>query len=49
LNLDTRIFSTVTVNRDRRVASVGGGTRIRDLLRATLARDLYTPMGRAAP
>ncbi len=24
---------------------MGGGTRIRDLLRATLARDLYTPMG----
>ena len=43
INLGT--FSTVTVDRDRRVASVGGGTRIRDLLRATLGRGLYTPMG----
>src|SRR5579864_1615626 len=45
LQIDLGTFSTVTVDRDRRVASVGGGTRIRDLLRATLAAGLYTPMG----
>src|ERR1700758_2909669 len=45
LQIDLGTFTKVTVDRDRRVASVGGGTRIRDLLRATLARGLYTPMG----
>ena len=45
LQIDLGAVSTVTVDRDRRVASVGGGTRIRDLLRATLAAGLYTPMG----
>ena len=45
LQIDLATFSTVTVDRDRRVASVGGGTRIRDLLKATLAAGLYTPMG----
>src|SRR5262249_33272727 len=35
----------VSVDRARRVASGGGGTRIRDLLTATLAAGLYTPMG----
>ena len=45
LQIDLATFSTVTVDRDRRVASVGGGTRIRDLLNATLAAGLYTPMG----
>lgn len=33
------------VDRDRRIASVGGGTRIRELLTATLAAGLITPMG----
>src|ERR1700758_984164 len=45
LQIDLGAFTTVTVDSDRRVASVGGGTRIRDLLRATLAAGLYTPMG----
>jgi FAD/FMN-containing dehydrogenase len=45
LQIDLATFSTVTVDRDRRVGSVGGGTRIRDLLKATLAVGLYTPMG----
>jgi FAD/FMN-containing dehydrogenase len=45
LQIDLATFSTVTVDRDRRVASVGGGTRIRDLLKAALAAGLYTPMG----
>ena len=45
LQIDLGMFTTVTVDRDRRVASVGGGTRIRDLLKATLAAGLYTPMG----
>jgi hypothetical protein len=45
LQIDLGTFSTVTVDRDRRVASVGGGTRIRNLLSATLAAGLYTPMG----
>jgi FAD/FMN-containing dehydrogenase len=45
LQIDLGTFSTATVDRERRVASVGGGTRIGDLLRATLAAGLYTPMG----
>lgn len=45
LQIDLATFSTVTVDRDHRVASVGGGARIRDLLGATLAAGLYTPMG----
>jgi FAD/FMN-containing dehydrogenase len=45
LQIDLGKFSTVTVDRDHRVASVGGGTRIRELLSATLAAGLYTPMG----
>lgn len=45
LQIDLGTFTKVTVDRDRRVASVGGGTRIRDLLKATLAAGLYTPMG----
>jgi FAD/FMN-containing dehydrogenase len=45
MQIDLGTFSTVTVDRDHLVASVGGGTRIRDLLRATLAAGLYTPMG----
>ncbi|HEY7567732.1 MAG TPA: FAD-binding oxidoreductase [Gemmatimonadaceae bacterium] len=45
LQIDLGEFTTVNVDRDRRTASVGGGTRIRDLLAATLAAGLYTPMG----
>jgi len=45
LQIDLGAFTTVSVDRDRRVASVGGGTRIRDLLKGTLAANLYTPMG----
>src|SRR5262245_22089793 len=45
IQIDLGMFTKVTVDRDRRVASVGGGTRIKDLLRATLAENLYTPMG----
>jgi FAD/FMN-containing dehydrogenase len=45
IQIDLGLFTQVTVDRDRRVASVGGGTRIKDLLRATLAENLYTPMG----
>jgi len=45
LQIDLGTFNTVTVDRERRIASVGGGARIRDLLRATLAAGLYTPMG----
>ncbi len=45
LQIDLGLFSTVSVERDRRVASVGGGARIRDLLKATLAAGFYTPMG----
>lgn len=45
IQIDLGAFTSVTLDRDRRIASVGGGTRIRDLLRATLAAGLYTPMG----
>jgi len=45
LQIDLGTLSTVTVDRDHRLASVGGGTRIRDLLSAILAAGLYTPMG----
>ena len=45
LQIDLGALTTVSVDRDRRTASVGGGTRIRDLLTATLAAGLYTPMG----
>ena len=45
LQIDLGTLDTVSVDRDRKVASVGGGTRIRDLLGATLAAGLYTPMG----
>ena len=45
LQIDLGTFTKVTVDRDQLVASVGGGTRIRDLLKATLAAGLYTPMG----
>lgn len=45
LQIDLGAFTSVHVDRERRVASVGGGTRIRDLLTATLAAGLVTPMG----
>ncbi len=45
LQVDLGAFTTVSVDRDRRVASVGGGVKIRNLLTATLAAGLVTPMG----
>jgi hypothetical protein len=45
LQIDLGAFNGVMVNQDRRVASVGGGTRIKELLAATLAIGLHTPMG----
>jgi FAD/FMN-containing dehydrogenase len=45
LQVDLSAFTTVRVDQGRRVASLGGGTRIRDLLTATLAAGLVTPMG----
>lgn len=45
LQIDLGALTTVRVDRSRQTASVGGGTRIRDLLTATLAAGLYTPMG----
>ncbi len=45
LQVDLSAFTTVTVDQGRRVASVGGGARIRDLLAATLEAGLVTPMG----
>jgi FAD/FMN-containing dehydrogenase len=45
LQVDLSAFNAVKVDPKRRVASVGGGTRIRELLTATLADGLYTPMG----
>jgi FAD/FMN-containing dehydrogenase len=45
LQVDLSEFNAVTVDAERRIAAVGGGTKIRDLLTATLAAGLYTPMG----
>jgi FAD/FMN-containing dehydrogenase len=45
LQIDLAAFNAVSVDPDRRVASVGGGTRIKDLLTGTLAAGLITPMG----
>lgn len=45
LQIDLGALSSATLDRDHQVASVGGGARIRDLLSATLAAGLYTPMG----
>jgi FAD/FMN-containing dehydrogenase len=45
LQIDLGGFNAVRVDQDRRVASVGGGTKIRELLTATLAAGLFTPMG----
>ncbi len=45
LQIDLAALNTVAVDRDRRVASVGGGTRIKELLAAILPLGLHTPMG----
>ena len=45
LQIDLAALNAVRVDPHRRVASVGGGTRIKDLLTATLAAGLITPMG----
>lgn len=45
LQIDLGALNTVSVDRNGRTVSVGGGTRIRDLLGATLTAGLYTPMG----
>ena len=45
LQIDLGHFNQVTLDRERRIVSVGGGTRIRELLLATLAAGLYSPMG----
>jgi len=45
LQVDLGAFNSVTVDQGRRVASIGGGTRIKDLLSAILPLGLYTPVG----
>ena len=45
LQIDLAAFNAVVVDRDRKVASVGGGTRIKELLAAILPLQLHTPMG----
>jgi hypothetical protein len=45
LQIDLGTFNAVRVDPDRRVASVGGGTRIKELLAAIWAVGLHTPMG----
>ncbi len=45
VQVDLRDFNSVRVDPANRLASVGGGARIQDLLTATLAAGLYTPMG----
>jgi hypothetical protein len=45
LQIDLGAFNAVSVDANRRIASVGGGTTIRELLTATLAFGLVTPMG----
>ncbi len=45
LQVDLAAFSAVAVDPIRRLASVGGGVRIQDLLSASLAVGLITPMG----
>ena len=45
LQIDLGAFNNVTVDQDRRVASIGGGTRIKELLAAILGLGLYTPVG----
>lgn len=45
LQVDLGAFDTVTIDPQRRIASVGGGTRIKQLLAASYAQGLITPMG----
>lgn len=45
VQVDLRDFNSVRVDPANRLASVGGGARIQDLLTATLAAGFYTPMG----
>jgi hypothetical protein len=45
LQIDLDAFTTVGIDHDRRTASVGGGNRIRGLLRAAFAVGLDMPMG----
>jgi FAD/FMN-containing dehydrogenase len=45
LQVDLASFNAVTVDADRRLASVGGGARIKELLAATLPLGLLAPMG----
>jgi FAD/FMN-containing dehydrogenase len=45
LQIDLGAFNTVTVDQARGVASIGGGTRIKELLTAILSSGLYTPVG----
>jgi len=45
LQIDLAAFDSVVVDPARRIASAGGGTRIKQLLAATLPHGLVTPMG----
>ena len=45
LQVDLGALDRVTIDAQRRIASVGGGTRIRQLLAASYAQGLITPMG----
>ena len=45
LQVDLGAFDRVTIDPQRRIASVGGGTRIRQLLAESYAQGLITPMG----
>lgn len=45
LQVDLAAFNSVSIDAGRRIASVGGGTRIKQLLGASYAQGLITPMG----
>jgi FAD/FMN-containing dehydrogenase len=45
LQVDLGALNSVSIDAQRRIASVGGGTRIRQLLAASYAQGLITPMG----
>ena len=45
LQVDLGAFDRVSIDAQRRIASVGGGTRIKQLLAASYAHGLITPMG----
>lgn len=45
LQVDLGQFNTVRIDAERRIASVGGGTRIKNLLAACIPQGLITPMG----